>query len=264
VDTSLRNLAGAIEWRDIKVQPGIAPTFPVESGPNRYYAARATDAAPITIAGQSEKFLFYRGVGHFSVPLSARVSVDGKIAVENRSQRRVPSVIFFENHDGRIGHSTADAIDDTVTFGAPSLDGSLPQLLQDLESTLVEQGLFPKEAHAMVETWQDSWFEEGSRLIYILPSAAVDAILPLQIEPAPSQTVRVFVGRIELITPDIERSVESAIAQGDWSVIARYGRFLDPHSETHLRWRCGKSERDRAVASGLSGAGCHLRLPIAV
>src|SRR5207248_8725738 len=108
MDTSLRNLAGAIEWRDIKVQPGIAPTFPVESGPNRYYAARATDAAPITIAGQSEKFLFYRGVGHFSVPLSARVSVDGKIAVENRSQRRVPSVIFFENHDGRIGHSTAE------------------------------------------------------------------------------------------------------------------------------------------------------------
>ena len=214
---------------DIKVQPGTAPTFPVENGgPNRYYAARATDAAPITIGGQSEKFLFYRGVGRFSVPLSARVSPDGKIAVQNSSQKPIASVILFENYDGRIGYRTAGAIEDTVTFDAPSLDGSLAQLMQDLESTLVEQGLFPKEAHAMVETWQDSWFEEGSRLIYIVPSAAVDSILPLQVEPAPSQTVRVFVGRVELITPEIERSVKSAIAQGDWSVLARYGRFLDP------------------------------------
>jgi hypothetical protein len=229
IDTCLRNLAGAIEWRDIKVQPGIAPTFPVENGgPNRYYAARGTDAAPITIGAQSEKFLFYRGVGRFSVPLSARVSSDGKIAVQNRSQEPIPNVILFENHDGRIAHSTASAIDDTITFGAPSLDGSLPQLLQDLESTLVEQGLFPKEAHAMLKTWQDSWFEEGARLIYILPSAAVDTILPLQVEPAPSQAVRVFVGRIELITPAIEGSAKSAIAQGDWSAIARYGRFVDP------------------------------------
>ena len=80
----------------------------------------------------------------------------------------------------------------------------------------------------MVETWRDSWFEEGSRLIYIVPSRAVDAILPLQIEPAPSQIARVFVGRIELITPETMRPVEEAIANGDWSRIDRYGRFLDP------------------------------------
>ena len=80
----------------------------------------------------------------------------------------------------------------------------------------------------MLETWRDSWFEEGSRLIYILSTPAVDGILPLQIEPAPSATVRVFVGRIELVTPATKRSVESAIAKGDWPVVARYNRFLDP------------------------------------
>ena len=80
----------------------------------------------------------------------------------------------------------------------------------------------------MVETWQDSWFEEGSRLIYIVPSAAVDAILPLQVEPAPSQTVRVVVGRIELVTPATKRSVESAIAKSDWPALDRYSRFLGP------------------------------------
>jgi len=80
----------------------------------------------------------------------------------------------------------------------------------------------------MVETWQDSWFEEGSRLMYIVPSAAVDAILPLQVTPTPSHTVRVFVGRIELVTPATTQFVESAVAQGDWAAVDRYSRFLDP------------------------------------
>ena len=80
----------------------------------------------------------------------------------------------------------------------------------------------------MVETWRDSWFEEGSRLIYIVAASAVDAILPLQVDPAPLQTVRVFVGRIELVTPETRRSVASAIARSDWPAIDRYSRFLDP------------------------------------
>ncbi len=228
MDTSLRNLTGTIEWRNIKVQPGAAPILPVESGPSRYYAARGTDAAPITVGGQHEKFLFYRGVGRFPVPLSARISGDGSIVVENGGHEPVPTVILFENRQGRMGYRTAGAMEDAVTLDPPPLDGSFPKLQQDLATALIAQGLFPKEAEAMVETWRDSWFEEGSRLIYIVPSPAVDAILPLQVEPAPSQTVRVFVGRIELVTPETKRSVESAIAKGDWSAVDRYNRFLDP------------------------------------
>src|SRR5260370_35944304 len=72
-------LTSAIEWKNIKVQPDTAPALPRESEPNRYYAARGTDAAAITVGHQHEKFLFYRGVGQrFPVPLSARVSGDGK------------------------------------------------------------------------------------------------------------------------------------------------------------------------------------------
>jgi hypothetical protein len=103
----------------------------------------------------------------------------------------------------------------------------MPQLRDDLERTLVEQGLFPKKAQAIVETWRDSWFEEGARLIYILPSRAVDAILPLQVEPTPSQIVRVFVGRIELVTPETTRAVAEALTKRDWPAMDRYGRFLD-------------------------------------
>jgi hypothetical protein len=228
IDLSMRNLTGVIEWSNIKVQPGTSPTLPVESGPSRYYAARATDSAPIAIGGQHEKFLFYRGVGRFPVPLSARVSGDGKIAVEKRGQEPVPGVILFENRAGRIGYRLVGAIQDPVTLDAPTLDGSFSQLRQDLEATLVAQGLFPKEAQAMLETWRDSWFEEGSRLIYVVPAGTVDSILPLEVEPVPSQTVRVFVGRIELLTAETQRTVESAVVKSDWRAVDRYSRFLAP------------------------------------
>jgi hypothetical protein len=38
----------------------------------------------------------------------------------------------------------------------------------------------------------------------------------------------VFVGRIELITPETANSVKAAIAANDRCVLDRYGRFLDP------------------------------------
>jgi hypothetical protein len=228
IDTSLRQLMGAIGWNDVKVQPDSPADFPVENRPSRYYAARQTDATPISVGGQREKFLFYRGVGRFQVPLSARVSSDGKVAVENRGSDPVPSVILFENRGGHPGYRNAGTLKDAVTLDRPSLDSSFVQLLYDLESILVAQGLFPREAEAMLETWRDSWFEEGSRLIYIVPARAINTILPLRVEPAASQTARVFVGRIELVTPETQRLVKEALAHGDWSAIDGYGRFLGP------------------------------------
>ncbi len=228
IDTSLRTLSGAIEWRHVRVEPHAAHTLPLESGPSRYYAARDTDAASLTVEGQHEKFLFYRGVGRFPVPLAARVSPDGTVRVENRGDATVPLVMYFENRAGRLGYRTAGFVKETVTLDPPRLDSSFSRLRHDLETALVEQGLFPKEASAMVETWKDSWFEEGARLIYLVPARSIDATLPLAITPAPSQTTRVFVGRIELVTPEIIRSVEQAISGNDTATLNRHGRFLGP------------------------------------
>ena len=80
----------------------------------------------------------------------------------------------------------------------------------------------------MFETWRDSWFEEGSRLLYIVPRQFVDSILPLNIQPAPAETVRVFVGRLELVTPATQRAIEQAMATDDRATLTRYGRFLAP------------------------------------
>src|ERR1017187_1097459 len=97
-----------------------------------------------------------------------------------------------------------------------------------MESILISQGIFSKEAKAMVATWGDSWFEEGTRLFYFLPTSVVDSILPLEIRPAPPHVARVFVGRMEIFTPTTKRVIRDAIARGDSSVFAKYGRFLNP------------------------------------
>jgi len=228
IDTSLKSLTGAIEWSKIKVEPDTSPMLPIENGPSRYYAARATDSAPVTVGEQHEKFLFYRGVARFPVPLSVRIERDGRIAVQNTGKEPVPIAILFENRAGHMGFRNVGAVADAVMLDRPSLDSSMAVLRYDLETALTAQGLYPAEARAMLSTWQDSWFEEGSRLIYILSPHAVDGIVPLHVDPAPTETARVFVGRIELVTPEIENSVERAIVIADRPAIERYGRFLDP------------------------------------
>jgi hypothetical protein len=61
-----------------------------------------------------------------------------------------------------------------------------------------------------------------------VPRAVVDEMLPLHLDPPAAEIARVFVGRIELVTPETEQTVESAVAQGDWAAVNRYGRFLEP------------------------------------
>jgi len=91
----------------------------------------------------------------------------------------------------------------------------------------VEQGLFNAEAKAMIATWRDSWFEEGTRLFYLLPQASVDATLPLSINPAPARTVRAFVGRLELATPAILADIEKALRAGNVKALLPYARFIE-------------------------------------
>jgi hypothetical protein len=224
---------GSIAWNDVAVSPNLNGEFPHEElTDNRYYAARKTSSAPLrikTAAGeQQEKFLFYRGVSASPLPLSAKLSSDGTLLVKSLSLNQIPSVILFERRGDRVGYRLAGAVTDETALDPPVLDGNLESLCDNLEGILVDQGLYQDEAHAMVETWRDSWFEEGSRLIYIVPREFVDNILPLTINPAPGQTVRVFVGRLEIVTPATANAVNTAMACNDDVTINKYSRFLEP------------------------------------
>lgn len=222
-----RFTTGSIAWRQVSVSPGREASFPREPGDSHYYAARETDAAPVGVAGQHEKFLFYRGLASFQVPLDA--SVDGRgIAVEPNGPRTVVRGVLFHNERGRVGYRLVDGLDTPATIPMPDPAQDLGSLRRELVAMLVDEGLYRREAEAMVATWRDSWFEEGTRLFYLLPGPAVDRILPLSITPAPVSVVRAFVGRIEIATPETLAEIERALVASDIRTLSRYGRFLDP------------------------------------
>jgi hypothetical protein len=235
--TALRGVGyvGFAEWRNVQVSPGAPLHFPISNGESHYFAARATDATPLRVGDETEKFLFYRGVASFDVPIATAAYDDGAVQVRNiGANGALPNVVLFENHGGRIGYRVAGALIDSARIQAPILDGSLPALRTDLAAMLVKAGLNEKEAAAMVETWRDSWFEEGTRVFYILPARAVDAILPLSISPAPAGITRVFVGRMDVITPRALGIVEGALTANDTTTLLRYARFLGPITDRIL------------------------------
>ena len=96
----LPGLEGTIAWNGVSVMPRGDETYPVGEKSNHYYAARKTDASPVEVAGQREKFLFYRGVGNFTVPLSARLSGNGQVTATSSSARLLGDIMLFENKGG--------------------------------------------------------------------------------------------------------------------------------------------------------------------
>jgi hypothetical protein len=226
----------SISWDSVSLQPNDSASLPREDSTNHYYAARQTSSTPLRIKTQSgeqtEKFLFYRGVASFSVPVSVNLAQDGKVSAENHTSQEIPAMLVFERRGDKIGFRVADASAATPSIDPPELNATMDSLKQAVEEMLIAQGLYQDEAQAMFETWRDSWFEEGSRLLYIVPRQFVDSVLPLSIHPSPAQIVRVFVGRMELVTPATQRAVEQALATNDRATFARYNRFLVPILET--------------------------------
>ena len=218
-------MRGSIDWANLEVLPASKPELPSSNGVSRYYAARATDSSPVRSAGENERMLFYRGVGNFRVPVEPIVNADG-VTIRNNSQNAIPAAILFENQGGRIGYRVVRDIKDNAALQYPTLTATLDGVLAEMARLLEQSGLYPKEAAAMLETWHDSWFEEGTRVIYLMPSAAVDTVLPLKISPQPAETTRVFVGRAELLSPWTEKTIRTAMDIGDTSALAKFGRFV--------------------------------------
>ncbi len=128
-------------------------------------------------------------------------------------------MLVFERRGDKLGFRIANASAPRDARSSRTQLPAMDSLKQAVENMLIAQGLYHDEAQAMFETWRDSWFEEGSRLLYIVPRQFVDSVLPLSISPAPAQTVRVFVGRLELVTPATQRAVEQALATHDQATL---------------------------------------------
>ena len=200
--------------------------------------------------GRVRSSCLYRGLANFPVPIAATTRADGTIDVRNTGSPEIASTILFENYGGRVSYRLGGALGDTQALARP-VSGDLASLRKDLQEILIANGLYPREAAAMLETWRDSWFTEGTRLFYVIPPAAVDTILPLDIEPRPAKVARVFVGRIEVITPATEEAVLAAItgttarrwratagsSSRSWSAFSRRGLPISIKASAQLALR---------------------------
>lgn len=204
---------------------------------------------------EAERYLFYRGLGAFPTALRATMPDDDSIRVRNEGAHVLTGAVAFEirGDRGRIAlvdpvpaRAAEETTDASVRVALPPSDhwGSAADVAEKLGSIvhgrLVGLGLRSDEARAMVRTWSRSWFRsEGVRILWFVPRPQVDAILPMSIDPAPDELVRVLVGRTELIPPRTAEEDRLAVidtaaddperARRGMDVLARRDRFLEPH-----------------------------------
>ena len=256
---NLRVIPRSMKWKDIEVLPQAELTFPTGKSGSHYYAARATDSAPLRIGDQQEKLIFYRGVGNFEVPLRPRITAEGKLEIRNAGFEALPLAIAFENQAGKVGYQVLHDLRETVTLDVPELTGDVATLQQKLSAELVGFGLYPKEAAAMIATWRDSWFEEGMRVFYVMPRAQVDSILPLKTTPEASSVARVFVGRVEVLSPRMRQTLTTAVTTGDSQKLVRIGRFLqafEPQLATTQNMKVFLPSAEQAILARWGSTAC--------
>jgi hypothetical protein len=157
-----------------------------------------------------EKFLFYRGLGNFELPLKVTETAAGRFELSNTGEDDVRSVFLvnvqgevvrFQRYDRSASHSR-------MTLQQAEQLSTIDQLAAAMVAALQAEGLYEKEARAMVTCWKSSWFgEEGTRLLYMVPTKITDTLLPLHVSPTPDESVRILVGRMEIMPSSREQQV---------------------------------------------------------
>ena len=235
---------GRLAWNNLQVGTDAAGP---ETDSKVWLAPRAVDAANVTTAdGESERYLFYRGIGNVESPL--RVSRDHSsrtpslvvtaefpiVPQTSESELVVPALwlvdiredktVAFRALEGfrvpndglpRQMSSTRAGFDDT-DYSADNID----KLEATVHTALVDDGLFADEAQGLLNTWRASYFETpGLRLFYLLPQEWTNQVLPMKLS-VDAKLVRTMVGRVEIVTPE-QRTLLREIAAGpasksDW------------------------------------------------
>ena len=123
-------------------QEVLSHLLPAVEGDNHYAAARATDSALVyskrpfnaeqpTIPHGSffEKFLFYRGIGNFDLPLSVESAGDGRFELANRGEDPIRSLflVSVEGDAVRFQHYSQIAPQERLILEQTTAAGSIDE-----------------------------------------------------------------------------------------------------------------------------------------
>jgi hypothetical protein len=244
---------------------------------NTWRFARETDSAlvrvtkagaPVHSGGDIEKFLFYRGLGEFDLPLSVEsigTTDDIKLTLRNRGSEPLTAVFAVRVRGNSLQYARLPdlsglsdlAVNTAATFSTwmPKEDG-VRQVKQQLTAALSKEGLFAREALAMTNTWESSYFHnDGLRVLYVLPRRLVDELIPIRIKPAPERLARVMVGRVEVLTPAQEsellrqvanlKSADKKVRDIAQTTLDRLGRLKEPALRRLLAISTNREQREQ-------------------
>lgn len=248
---------GTLRWPTVVLtahKPGPNTDAPV------WLAPRNVSAADVAVGNESDRFLFYRGIGELNAPIKIVRQSDGtKLQIIMQASLQNPlsmamaidasfdKLWYFDMRpDGKcaftaLGPLRAAPRGDAIgSFDADFVDAdyskaNVDYLRADMRKALIAQGLFADEAEAMLKTWENAYFKSpGTRVFFLVPRSWTDQILPATISGNPDFT-RVMVGRIDLITPRDRAILQQLTAsKGDpqnpqtVSLLHDLGRFASP------------------------------------
>ncbi|HEY2343397.1 MAG TPA: hypothetical protein VGH90_10225, partial [Chthoniobacteraceae bacterium] len=168
----------ALLWEKLHLTPArqgadeMRSRLPVDQSGSHYFAARDTNSDFVQTASKDgspeiEKFLFYRGVAFFDAPLT--VKLDGKkaevVSVENHGTEALSDLYVFENDADFRGWAVVERLEPGESRTVPRHDltpAASPGELADavapqFRDALMRQGLYRREADAMIATWRQTW-----------------------------------------------------------------------------------------------------------
>jgi hypothetical protein len=208
-----------------------------------------------TSKGETEGYLFYRGIGRFDPGLKTSVDGSESLHLANQSGGDIPYALVFEQNGGVIRWAEFPdglaAKGETVipeTKLKPVAAKDTLEIYQAMAAGLERQGLTRAEARSMVETWWTSYFSTpGLRVFWVVPRSATDRILPLEASPAPTSIVRVLVGRSEVLRPRQEK---------EWLALSqRTGNEADQWKQFVFADRFGLAVEQRVKVLSAATAG---------
>ncbi len=247
IDSSTRS---SLDWHGVQVgtQASLPETdSPVWITPRQVRAARLTAES-----GESEQYLFYRGVGNSPAPLrvvsdiaagTVQVAPSSADQANCEQSAKIGQLWLVEvRSNGRSAYRTLKPADKNVPRGFAEDDFSLhsiDRLSDSMRGALIAAGLYDDEALAMLATWRNAYFcSPGLRLFFVVPRSWTDRVLPLRVSQ-PCDMQRVMVARIELVSPE-QRKLLALLSQSknqDYKWLAEaykspnFGRLLAGRSD---------------------------------
>ena len=208
-----------------------------------WLAPRQVKAVNVTSEnGESERYLFYRGVGRIRAPLRAAMNrqsgelslsanfdevLTGRQTEQIRAlwlvQVRQDGQCAFRELSGLAVTSDMAALMTKMNYRFEAVDfrpENLPRLQVAMHGALTAAGLFGDEADALLSTWKISYFlSPGLRLFYLVPRPWTEHYLSLSVS-SEAQIERVMVGRLELISDErrelLNKLADSPNSDGKW------------------------------------------------